>query len=133
MTWYDEQKNRVFDNKLVLEKYCENDVTVLRKTCQIFRQEFIEIGSIEIFIESFAIASACNKVLRKRFLKPDTFGLITDDGYSCNNKYNKKALMWLLHMEQTDGCRIMHATNGREYSTPNFRIIVQMGTPPKQK
>ena len=33
--------------------------------------------------------------------------------------------MWLLHMEQTDGCRIRHARNGREYrlpELPNFSV-----------
>ena len=47
MTWYNEQKNKVFDNKLVLEKYCQHDVTVLRQACRIFRREFILIGNIE--------------------------------------------------------------------------------------
>ena len=28
--------------------------------------------------------------------------------------------MWLLHMEQTDRCRIIHDTNGREYSPPEL-------------
>jgi len=28
--------------------------------------------------------------------------------------------MWLLHMEQTDGCQIQHATNGREYRLPEL-------------
>ena len=56
--------------------YCQDDITVLRQACQIFRREFIEIGNIEVFLESFTIAAACNKVLRKRFLKPDTIGLI---------------------------------------------------------
>ena len=28
--------------------------------------------------------------------------------------------MWLLHMEQTDGCQIMHARNGREYRPPEL-------------
>jgi hypothetical protein len=65
MTWYDDEKNRVFDNKLVLEKYCQDYVTVLRQACQIFRREFMEIGNIEFFLESFTIASACNKLLRK--------------------------------------------------------------------
>jgi hypothetical protein len=58
MTGYEGQKNRDFDNKLVLEKYCQDDVTVLRQACQIFRREFIEIGNIEVFLESFTIASA---------------------------------------------------------------------------
>jgi len=39
MTWYEGKKNRFFDNKLVLEKYCQDDVTVLRQACQIFRRK----------------------------------------------------------------------------------------------
>jgi len=66
-------------------------------------REFMHIGSIEVFLEAIKIVSACNKVLRKRFLQPDTIGLIPTGGYICNNKYSKNALMWLLHMEQTDG------------------------------
>ena len=34
--------------------------------------------------------------------------------YSGNINYNKKALMWLVYREQTDVCRIMHGSNGRE-------------------
>jgi hypothetical protein len=36
-----------------------------------------------------------------------------------------KVLMWLLHMEQTDGYKVMHARNGREYripELPNFSV-----------
>jgi len=58
----------------------------------------MQIGNIDVFIESITIASACNKVLRKRFLQPDPIGLIPTGGYTCNNNYSKKALMWLLHM-----------------------------------
>jgi len=60
----------------------------------------MEIGNIEVFLEELTIASACNKMLRKKFLKPETIGLIPSGGYSANNK---KALIWLLHMKQTDG------------------------------
>ena len=28
--------------------------------------------------------------------------------------------MWLLHMEEMDGCKIMHARNGREYRLPEL-------------
>lgn len=100
MTWQNGQKYKVFDNKIVLEKYCQDYATVLKQACQIFRREF-DIGYIEGFLESFAIASACNKVLRKQFLKPDTIGLIPN-GYCCNNNYRMKALMWLVHMLQTE-------------------------------
>jgi hypothetical protein len=84
LQWYDCQKSEIFDNQRVLEEYCQADVTVLRQACQVFRREFIEIGNIEVFIESISIASACNKVLRRRFLKPDTIGLIPAGGYMGN-------------------------------------------------
>jgi G:T-mismatch repair DNA endonuclease (very short patch repair protein) len=120
LSWYEGQKDKIFDNRRVLEQFCQDDVTVLRQASQIFRRDFIEIGNIEVFLEALTIASACNKVLRKKFLKPETVVLIPAGGYSANNRYSKKALMWLLHMEQTDGCQIRHARNGREYRPPEL-------------
>jgi len=120
MAWYDEHKDKVFDNRRVLKQYYQDDVSVLRQAFQIFRCDFIEIGNMEDFLEALTIASACNNVLRKKFLKPETVGLIHAGGYSANNKYSKKALIWLLHMEQTDGCQIYHARNGREYRPPEL-------------
>jgi len=70
VSWYDVQKHKVFDNRRVLEQYCHEDVTVLRQTCQIFRRDFMDVRNVDIFLESSSIASACNRVLRKRFLKP---------------------------------------------------------------
>jgi len=65
-------------------------------------------------------------VLRKRFLKPETIGLIPAGGYSCNQEYSKKALVWLLYMDEMDSCKIMHARNGREYRLPEFpRFIIE--------
>ena len=69
MAWYNEQKVKVFDNRHMLEKYCQDDVTVLRQACRVFRQEFLEIGNIEVFLEAMTIASACNKVLRKKWAR----------------------------------------------------------------
>jgi hypothetical protein len=60
------------------------------------------------------------QVLRRKFLKTGTIGLIPTGGYTCNNKYSKKAIMWLLNMEQTDGVVIKHARNGREYRLPEL-------------
>ena len=133
MTWYDDKKKRVFDYKLVLEKYCQDDVTVLRQACQIFRREFMEIGNIDVFLETFTIASACNKVLRKRFLKTNTIGLIRAGGYNCNINYSKKALIWLLHEEQMDGCRIMHAINVRDNRPPELAKYSVEAYYPKKK
>ena len=104
----------------MLETYCQDDVTVLRQACRVFRHEFAQIGNIDVFQESITIGSACNKVLRKRFLQPDTIGLIPKGGYTANLKQSKKALMWLVHRERTDGCTILHGRNGREYRLPEL-------------
>ena len=109
MVWYDKEKDRVFDNSRILEGYCQDDVTVLREACTIFRREFIEIGNIEVFLEAFTIDSACNKMLRKKFLIPYTIGLIPADGYSCSQNHSKKALNWFLHMLQEDECKMSHS------------------------
>ena len=67
---------KLSNNRHVLESYSQDDVTVLWQDCRVFRLEFMQTGNIDVFVESITIASACNKMLRKRFLKPDTIGLI---------------------------------------------------------
>jgi len=63
-------------------------------------------------------------------MKPDTIGLIPKGGYSCYNRYSKKALMWLLHIEQKDGKNIMNCRNGREYKPQEVpRISVDVYCP----
>ena len=86
---YEGQRDRVFDNRLVLETYCQDDVIVLRQACRVFRLEFAQIGNIDVFQESITIASACNKFLRKRFLQPDTIGLIPNGGYTAKIRVRK--------------------------------------------
>jgi len=120
LAWYNKEKVKVFDNRHVLEQYSQDDVTVLRQACRVLRREFLAIGNIEVFLEALTIASACNKVLRKKFLKRDTIGLILPGGYSANRRYSKKALKWLLHMERTDGCHVQHARNGQEFRPPEL-------------
>ena len=85
-----------------------------------FRRELAQIGIIDVFQESITIESACNKILRKRFLQTDTIGLIPKGGYTANIKQSKKALMWLVHREKTNGCTILHARNGRAYRLPEL-------------
>jgi hypothetical protein len=67
---------KTFNNRSVLELYCQDDVRVLRQACKILRRNFIEMGNIEVFLEAMTIASACNKAFGKQFLKPKTIGII---------------------------------------------------------
>jgi len=72
------------DNRRVFEQYCPGDVTVLRQASRVFRQDFMQIGNLDVFFESITISSACNRDPRKRFLQPDTIGLIPTGGCTCN-------------------------------------------------
>ena len=41
--------------------------------------------------------------------------------------------MWLLHMQQTDGVRIMHGRNGRDDSLPEFASFSVNGYCPETR
>ena len=68
LSWYETVvKKDEFDNRRVLESYCQADMTELRKAYRTFRKHFLQIGNKEGFLENMTIASACNKVFRKNF------------------------------------------------------------------
>jgi hypothetical protein len=52
LVWYEEQKYLVFNNRQVLESYCQDEVTVLRQACRVFRGEFMRVGNIDVFQQS---------------------------------------------------------------------------------
>jgi hypothetical protein len=93
LMWYETAaKKEVFDKRRVLESYCQADVTVLREACRTFRRHFLQIGNAEVFLESMTIASACNKLFRKKLLKTNRIGLIPVGDYTDNSKQSRKAL-----------------------------------------
>jgi hypothetical protein len=66
-------------------------------------------------------------------LKPDTIGIIPAGGYSGNVNYSMKAIMRLIYKEQTDGCSILHARNGREFRLPELSHLSVDGYCPETK
>ena len=51
LAWYEDswKSEETFDKRRVLEKYCQDKVTVLRQACRVFSCEFMHIGYIEDF------------------------------------------------------------------------------------
>jgi len=113
-------KSEPFHNRHVLERYYQDDVTVLRQACRVFRRELMQICNIEVILESITIASACNSLFWNRFINPDTIGLIPAGGYSGIVSYSKKALTWLVDMEHVDAVKINHARNCLEWRLPEL-------------
>jgi len=60
LVWYEIQRSESFDNRHVLKSYFQDDVTVLRQACRVFKREFMQIKHIDVFVESITITSACN-------------------------------------------------------------------------
>ena len=121
---YESRRFETFENKCFLATYCQDDVTVLTQACRGFRREFTDIGHIDVFVEAITIASACNKFLPKRFLKTDTIGIIPIGQNTCTNKYSMTVMMWLMHMEQTEGVTIKHGRNGCDTGSLNYLTSV---------
>jgi hypothetical protein len=70
LSWYEAvAKMEIFDKRRMLERYCQADVTVLREVCRTFRRNFLQVGNVEVFLESMTIAPACNKLFRTKFLQ----------------------------------------------------------------
>jgi hypothetical protein len=103
----------------VLISYRQPDFFVVRYANQVSRREFMEIGNIDMFLESITIASAFNNALQKRLLKPNTIRLIPTGGYSGNVNYSKKPLMLLVYREVTDGCLLMYGRDVRNIDCQN--------------
>jgi hypothetical protein len=57
LSWYETVgKTEVFDNRRMLESYCQADVAVLREACRTFPMHFLQIQNVELFLESMTIA-----------------------------------------------------------------------------
>jgi hypothetical protein len=124
LSWFETvAKTEVFDNRRMLENYRQADVTVLLEASPTFRKLFLEIGNVEVFLEGMTIASACNKVFRKKCLQPERIGLIPVGGYTDNRKQIKKAIAWLLQDAKIRGKRIQHGRKGKERQLPELPRI----------
>ena len=71
----------IFNFQKEIVEYCQMDVEILRRACIQFRKIFLEVSETDPFIAACTIASACSYVFRKKFLVPNTIGIIPPTGY----------------------------------------------------
>ena len=101
LSWHKslQQNNYVFNFQDELLKYCQSEVDILRHCCMDFRKLF----------RSLTIASACNLVFRKKFLKEETIAIIPPNGYRPLDKHSVLALKWLSFTSEQNNINIQHA------------------------
>ena len=78
LEWHNglKENNYVFDFQQEILTYCRSDVDILRRCCLEFRELFRHVTDIDPFEKCLTIASACNLVFRKNFLKENTNAII---------------------------------------------------------
>lgn len=103
LQWYNKHKNNEFNMQKEIVEYCVSDVKILTEACLKFRKLFLDECNVEPFLEAITIASACNLVFRRNFIKPETIGLIPKQGYRLSDNQSVEAITWLVWEENKRG------------------------------
>ena len=103
-------------------EYCTSDVDILRRSCLEFRDIFIKETDLDPFLTSLTIASACNKVFRKHYLKKNIIGIIPHGGYRRSDKQSIIAIKWLKWISHSEGVQIRHAKNEGEVKIGTYKV-----------
>ncbi|VEN56957.1 unnamed protein product [Callosobruchus maculatus] len=124
LKWHSEMvaQNYVFDFQNEITQYCVSDVDILTQSCLKFREMLIEETGVCPFMEAVTIASACNIVYRRNFLKPNTIGIIPKGGYRMRNNQSTLAIKWLVLEEKSRNINIQHAAKGEEARVGGVKV-----------
>lgn len=114
LNWYEENKKNEFNMQRDIVEYCVSDVDILAQACIKFRELLLQQCNVCPFTDGCTIASACNKVFRRNFLKPNTIGIIPKNGYRYSENQSKLAIQWLIREEIQRGINIQHAAKQKE-------------------
>jgi hypothetical protein len=83
-------RSEVFDNRRVMQLHCQADMTGTARGVSDFCH-FLQIGNMEMFLESMTITSACKRSFCKKFLQPDRIGIIPVESYMDNRSRARSA------------------------------------------
>lgn len=120
--WYETNKDKTFDFRAELEKYCREDVNILRKSVLKFRELFISCNDVDPYQQCCTIASACMRVFRTKFLEEGIIGIVPNGGYRRKDRYSQIALNWLQWISESRNVNIRHARNGREHKIQCYKV-----------
>ena len=121
--WYDKVKNKEFDFQKEIQEYCWSDVQLLTQGCLKFRSINIQdTKGVDPFRVASTIASFCNYIFRRNFLKSNSIAIIPELGYNLNQRTSIKAQLWLKFNAESKGIYIQHAKNEGEHYCGNYAL-----------
>ncbi|CAH1104349.1 unnamed protein product [Psylliodes chrysocephalus] len=124
LKWHAERVavNYVWDFQKEIVNYCLSDVDILTRACLKFRELMLKESNVCPFLEATTIASSCNKVFRRNFLKPNTIGIIPKRGYRWQDNQSTIAIRWLIWEGKQRNINIQHAANGKEARIAGVKV-----------
>ncbi|KAG5863026.1 hypothetical protein JTB14_010428 [Gonioctena quinquepunctata] len=124
MKWHADKvaKNYNFHVQKEIEEYCISDVDILTDSCLKVRDLLISETQVCPFMEATTIASACNKVYRRNFLKRNTIGIIPKRGYRWRDNQSRIAIQWMVWEEHQRRIDIQHAAKGQEVRIAGVKV-----------
>ncbi|KAJ8969906.1 hypothetical protein NQ317_009131 [Molorchus minor] len=122
LEWYENHKSDELNLQRDLVDYCISDVEILTAACLKFRRQLIDTGNVCPFTEACTIASACNKIYRRNFLKPNSIGIIPKKGYRWRDNQSKIATQWLIWEEKQRGMNIIHSAKQQEAVVQGVKV-----------
>jgi len=122
LNWYEDHKNDFFDFQKEIVEYCTSDVEILTQACLKFRKMMMAEGNVCPFTEATTLPSACNKIYRRNFLKPETIGIIPKGGYRWKDVQSRVAIQWLVLEEKQRNIKIISSARGREHVISGMKV-----------
>ena len=127
--FYAAVKDKQFDNKTELRDYCISDVEILTAGCLKFRRIIMDqtkLNDQDVGVDPFrvaiTIASLCNHIYRRNFMKPNTIAVIPDNGYNPNQNSSNKCRQWLRYLSERDSVFIQSADNLGEKRSGSYLL-----------
>jgi hypothetical protein len=106
-------------------------VDILTKSCLTYRDLFIEVTKsdkkdndegIDPFAKCLTIASVCNYIYRRNFMREKTIPIIPEYGLNLGRNHSHKQLLWLKYISVTNNTHIRHCKNGGEMKIGNYYL-----------
>ncbi|CAN2389583.1 hypothetical protein PRIEUP_LOCUS5996 [Pristimantis euphronides] len=139
MTWYDAEKNSIFDLEKELKLYCKQDVGVLRHCCIPYHERIMEMIEKKSrvyckcekkFVEKLScidpfqlipLGFVCMAIYHIKFLHENTIAILPSDNYHKTQKrYSTLAIQWLMYIALVENIDIQHTLRRGEEKVAHY-------------
>ena len=116
LIWYEKQKDKTFNFKYEIEKYCRSDTNILLRCVMLFRELFMKVSGLDPLSRSITIAMSVMEVFKTKYLKQNILAIAPPNGYEAKRKASYVGTVWLDYLEESRKLKIKREKKiGRYY------------------